>query len=106
VAEAVVTDEGGAEVARGSAAWSSDLAAQEFRSLKPNRALLEQLARSTGGRLIKPDDLKQFSKGLPHQTVPVMETWTSPMWHRAPVFLFALCCFAAEWGLRRWRGLA
>ncbi len=106
VAEAVVTDEGGAEVARGSAAWSSDLAAQEFRSLKPNRALLEQLARATGGRLIKPDDLKQFAKNLPHQTVPVMETWTSPMWHRASVFLFALCCFAAEWGLRRWRGLA
>jgi hypothetical protein len=40
------------------------------------------------------------------QSVPVMETWTSPMWHRASVFLFALCCFAAEWGLRRWRGLA
>jgi uncharacterized membrane protein len=106
LAEAVVTDEAGAEVARGSAAWSADLAAQEFRSLKPNRALLEQLARATGGRLIEPNDLKQFAKNLPHQTVPVMETWTSPMWHRASVFLFALCCFAAEWGLRRWRGLA
>jgi len=106
LAEAVATDEAGAEVARGSAAWSSDLAAQEFRSLKPNRALLEQLARATGGRLIQPGELKQFAKSLPHESVPVMETWTSPMWHRASVFLFALCCFAAEWGLRRWRGLA
>jgi uncharacterized membrane protein len=106
LAEAIATDEAGAEVARGSAAWSSDLAAQEFRSLKPNRALLEQLARATGGRVIQPDELKQFARNLPHQSVPVMETWTSPMWHRASVFLFALCCFAAEWGLRRWRGLA
>lgn len=106
LAEAVATDESGAEVARDSAAWSSDLAAQEFRSLKPNRALLEQLARSTGGRLIQPDELKQFARTLPHQKVPVTEIWTSPMWHRASVFLFALCCFAAEWGLRRWRGLA
>jgi uncharacterized membrane protein len=106
LAEAVVTDEGGAEVSRGSTAWSSDLAAQEFRSLKPNRPLLEQLARATGGRLIDPGELKQFAKNLPHESVPVMETWTSPMWHRASVFLFALCCFAAEWGLRRWRGLA
>lgn len=106
LAEAVVTDEAGAEVSRGSTAWSSDLAAQEFRSLKPNRPLLEQLARATGGRLVEPGDLKQFAKNLPHESVPVMETWTSPMWHRASVFLFALCCFAAEWGLRRWRGLA
>ena len=66
---------------------------------------------SLGGRAgdYPPDneaEFLEFAKSLPHESVPVMETWTSPMWHRASVFLFALCCFAAEWGLRRWRGLA
>jgi hypothetical protein len=106
LAEAVVSDESGAELGRAQAAWSSDLAAEEFKSLKPNRALLEQLARNTGGRVLAPDDLEKFARQLRHEKVPVMETWTSPMWHRASVFLFALLCFAAEWGLRRWRGLA
>jgi hypothetical protein len=106
LAEAVVADEAGAELGRAQAAWSSDLAADEFKSLKPNRALLEQLARSTGGRVLAPDALEKFARQLPHERVPVMETWTTPMWHRASVFLFALLCFAAEWGLRRWRGLA
>jgi uncharacterized membrane protein len=106
LADALVLDEAGAELGRAQAAWSSDLAAQEFRSLKPNRALLEQLARSTGGRVIAPEDLESFVGQLPRAKVPVMEMWTSPMWHRASVFLFAICCFAAEWGLRRWRGLA
>ena len=106
LAEAVVKDETGAEIGRGNAAWSSDPASQEFRSLKPNRSLLEQVARSTGGRVIEAGDLEKFAKTLPRQKVPVMETWTSPLWHRASVFAFALLCFAAEWGLRRWRGLA
>jgi uncharacterized membrane protein len=106
LAEAVVTDEAGAEIGRASAAWSSDPAAQEFHSLKPNRSLLEQLARTTGGRVIEAADLEKFAKDLPHQKVPVMETWSSPIWHRGSVFVFALLCFAAEWGLRRWRGLA
>lgn len=106
LAEAVVSDEAGAEIGRAQTAWSSDLAAEEFKSLKPNRALLEQLARNTGGRVLTPEDLEKFARQLPREKVPVMETWTSPIWHRASVFLFALLCFAAEWGLRRWRGLA
>jgi hypothetical protein len=35
----------------------------------------------------------------------VTETWTSPLWHQPWMFLFALACFLAEWGLRRVKGL-
>ena len=34
-----------------------------------------------------------------------METWTSPLWHTPAMFGFALACLAAEWGLRRWKGM-
>jgi len=44
LAEAVVTDAEGVEVGRAQTGWASDPTAEEFRSLKPNRALLENIA--------------------------------------------------------------
>jgi uncharacterized membrane protein len=105
-AEAIVTAEDGTEVGRAEAGWASDPAAEEFRSPKPNRALLESLAKRSGGEVISADALEPFAAGLPNRKTPIMESWTSPLWHQAGVFLFALACFVAEWGLRRWRGLA
>ena len=37
---------------------------------------------------------------------PITESYQTPLWHQPLVFLFALACFVAEWGLRRRRGLA
>jgi hypothetical protein len=104
--EAVVKDSSGAELGRAQAGWTSDPAADEFRSLQPNRALLETLARQTKGEVLTAGGLEAFAKSLPNRTVPVTESVTSPLWHQAWVFLFALACFVAEWGLRRRRGLA
>jgi hypothetical protein len=105
-AEAVVTNNVGAEAGRAETGWTTDLAAEEFRSLKPNRALLEAIAQKTGGEIIAANKLEEFAKSLPHRQVPITENWSYPLWHQASVFLFALACFLAEWGLRRWKGLA
>ncbi len=105
-AEAVVTDSFGMEVGRAEAGWSSDPAAEEFRSLTPNRALLESIARKSGGRILSASALDAFARDLPNQKAPITENWTSPLWHQASVFLFALACFVTEWGLRRWKGMA
>ena len=105
-AEAVVVDQNGMEAGRSEAGWTSDPASDEFRSLKPNRALLEAIAKSTGGEVIPAGQLSDFAKSLPNRKAPITESWTSPLWHQAGVFLFALACFVAEWGLRRKRGLA
>jgi uncharacterized membrane protein len=106
LAETIVTDTAGVEVGRAEAGWTSDPAADEFQSLKPNRALMETIARQTKGEVLKPDQLGAFVKGLPNRKAPITESWTSPLWHQAGVFLFALACFVLEWGLRRRRGLA
>jgi len=105
-AEAVVTDETGVEVGRAQAGWVADPATEEFKSLKPNRALLENIARQTGGQVIPADDLAAFVERLPARSAPITETVTAPLWHKPAVFLLALTCFAAEWGLRRWKGMA
>jgi uncharacterized membrane protein len=103
--DAVVTDATGVEVGRSAAGWTSDPAAEEFRSLKPNRALLEAIAKKTSGEVIAADKLTDFANSLPHRHAPITESWSLPLWHQAAVFLFALACFIAEWGLRRWKGM-
>jgi uncharacterized membrane protein len=104
-AAAFVTNSAGAEVGRAEAGWSTDLAAEEFRSLQPNTALLETIAQRTGGEIVSRARLAEFARALPGRQAPVMEAWASPLWHTPFVFALALACFAAEWGLRRWRGL-
>ena len=106
LAEASVRDAAGIDVGSAQAGWTADPAADEFRSLKPNRALLESIARDTGGEVIDPTKLDQFVAGLPNRKAPITETWSNPLWHRPAVLAFALACFAAEWGLRRRKGMA
>jgi hypothetical protein len=106
LAEAVVTDAAGVEVGRAEAGWTADPAAEEFRSLKPNRALLESIAKQTGGKVIAADQLESFAAELPNRKAPITESWTYPLWHQPAVFLFAMTCFLAEWGLRRRKGMA
>jgi hypothetical protein len=105
-AEAVVRDESGVEIGRAKSGWVSEPAADEFRSLTPNRALLEQIARQTGGRVLERDELRSFVSELPTRSAPIMESWSRPVWHSPWVFLLAFLCFLGEWGLRRWKGLA
>lgn len=106
LAEAVVTDANGVEIGRAQIGWTADPAAEEFRSLKPNRALLENLARQTGGEIISATELAAFAEKLPRRSAPVTETITTPLWHKPLVFALALACFISEWGLRRWKGMA
>jgi uncharacterized membrane protein len=105
LAQTVVTNAAGAEVGKDEVGWTTDLAAEEFRSLKPNRSFLETLAKQTGGEMVFANSLDSFASHLPNKKSPVMEAWTEPLWHTPLVFAFALACFVAEWGLRRWRGL-
>ena len=104
-ATAFVTNSIGAEVGHAEAGWSTDLAAEEFRSLTPNVALLESIARKTGGEIIPAGKLAEFARNLPHRRAPVMDSWTFPLWHTPAMFAFALACFLGEWGLRRWKGM-
>jgi len=100
-----VTNSHGIAVGHAEAGWSTDLAAEEFRSLTPNVSLLETIARQTGGEMVPADKLDEFARKLPHRHAPYMDSWTYPVWHTPAVFGFALACLLAEWGLRRWKGL-
>jgi uncharacterized membrane protein len=104
-ASTVVTNLTGEEVGRAVAGWSTDLAAEEFRSLSPNVSLLETIAHKTGGEMVSLDKLDRFARDLPHRMAPVMDSWTYPLWHTPAMFAVALAFLISEWGLRRWSGL-
>ena len=105
-ATAEVIDSEGIGAGQAEAGWVSEPLAREFESLNPNRALLEEIARKTGGEVITLDEVPGLAGSLPERKAPIVETYSYPLWHRGSVFLLALGCFAAEWGLRRWKGLA
>ena len=102
VNSAVVSD---AEQQTAVAGFVIETMAEEFRSLSPNIDLLEQLAKRTGGRVLRIEDLNEAAAGLVQMDVPESITRTEPIWHNAALLGFALLAIASEWGLRRWRGL-
>jgi uncharacterized membrane protein len=104
-AQVTVSAPDGSEVGKTQTGWTSDPAADEFRDLKPNRALLDRIARATGGQVVAASDLDGFVKSLPTRHADVTEPYVRPVWHQPWVFLLAILCLTAEWGVRRWKGL-
>ena len=104
--EAEVTAADGTDVGVAKTGWTSEAGAAEFRDLRLNRALLQEIADQTGGEVVSEDQLERFAAGLPERKIPVTETWIYPIWHRPWVMFLAMLCLCCEWGLRRWKGLA
>jgi uncharacterized membrane protein len=105
-ATATVNDSTSVRIAEVETGWTSEPLANEFASLTPNRPLLEEIARKTGGEVIRPKDLNRFVGSLNNKKAPIVETYSYPLWHKPFVFAFALLCFVSEWGIRRLKGLA
>jgi len=101
----VTGDEGEIDFKR-DIGWTADPLAGEFQQVGINRPALEQLAAQTGGELVPTSQLDDFVSRLARRDLPVMETETTPLWHQAWMLLGVLTLLAAEWGLRRWKGLA
>lgn len=100
-----VLDDDAQLVGKSETGWTSDTARDEFARTAPNRILMAELAKQTGGEVIDPDSVADFVEGLAARDVPVKEEWTYPLWHTPWVFMLALLCFIGEWGLRRTKGL-
>lgn len=104
-AELVASAPDGSALGADEAGWVLESVADEFVRLAPDRAGLAELARRTGGELLAPEDLDAFAADLARRDVPITEERLDPLWHRWWVFLLALACFCAEWGVRRFHGM-
>jgi hypothetical protein len=103
---AEVSDIAGVRVGEEEGGWVSEPLAREFASLSPNRELVAEIARKTGGEVVPIGRVEGFVEGLKRKKAPIVETHSYPLWHKSSFFMLALACFATEWGMRRWKGLA
>jgi len=104
-AKVTVTAPDGSEVGQREIGWTSEPQTEEFQTLSVNRPFLERLAQQTSGEVLDLAGLDRFVTSLPNRKIPIVETWTYPLWHQTSVFLFAIGCLIGEWGLRRWKGM-
>jgi uncharacterized membrane protein len=70
-----------------------------------NRALLQELATSTGGRYLKPAQLAGLAADIPYSQAGVSVRQTKELWNMPAVFLLILALRAGEWVMRRKWGL-
>lgn len=105
-ADVMVLDEKGEELGSSATGWALNPAAEELRSIVPDRTWLADLAASTGGEVLTLDQLDQLPKLIQHPKVTVEVTKVVSLWHLPIVFFGALLCFVLEWWLRREKGLA
>lgn len=103
--QASVTAPDGSTVGTQETGWTAEPAAEEFRRLTPNHHLLSEIAQATGGEVLSMDGLERFVASLPNRKIPITEPWIHPFWQKPWLFLLAVACLIAEWGLRRWKGL-
>lgn len=105
LASVEVTDQNGQIIGTAETGWVNDPATEEFSSLSPNTDLLEEIAIKSGGKVLQWSDLKNVSDELSQQPAPITETYSSPIWNSAWVFIIVIICLSAEWAIRRMRGL-
>jgi hypothetical protein len=96
----------GSPIGEREAGWVAQPAADEFKTLRPNRAWLEEIATKTGGEIVAADGLDKLVASLPERKAPITEPWIRPAWNHPLFYLAILGCLVGEWGLRRWKGLA
>ncbi len=102
---ASATGPDGADLGIRESGWASQPAAEEFGRLRPNQDVLQNIAEQTGGEIVDAEELEEFVDSLSSRKAPITEPWIKPLWHTWWYFVIALVCLAAEWGLRRIRGL-
>lgn len=89
-----------------STGWAHDPLAREFASLKPGTEWMQRIAQSSGGQVLKLEDLPRLPEILKDIRVPVEETVTEPLWHTPWIFALVLGLLSVEWFLRRKGGMA
>jgi uncharacterized membrane protein len=77
----------------------------EQRQPQANRALLEELAERTGGRVFEPQSAQDLPPAIPARRFTVPNDLTESLWDSKLALLLAVPPLMTEWILRKRRGL-
>jgi hypothetical protein len=77
----------------------------ELEEASGDRASLERIARTSGGRVFSLEQLRDLPPLL-RAAANIPRSVTIPLWDSSYLFVFVVACFTAEWALRKRLGLA
>lgn len=96
---------GNEEIGRDVATFQRlDGLAESFH-LEQQRALLEELAASTGGRYLQATQLASLARSIPYSQAGITVRQVKELWSVPAVFLLLLSLRLGEWLLRRTWGV-
>jgi uncharacterized membrane protein len=75
---------------------------QEAYNIRQNRALLERISASTGGKYWTPEQFDELSQAISYSTAGITEQQINYLWDAPFFFILLLLLKTAEWLLRRW----
>jgi hypothetical protein len=79
---------------------------QEFRDIKQNLLLLNQLAARTGGDFVQINNVADLIGKLDYKAIIRSKEKTIEVWHRWPALVAIIMLLSAEWFIRKRKGLA
>jgi hypothetical protein len=88
------------------ASFESVRSDRELRDAEVDRALLDTLARETGGRVVGPADAASLVRSLPNRSVRTEDPVQDRLWNSPAALLLVLALLGAEWIVRRKARLA
>jgi uncharacterized membrane protein len=106
VAEARAIGPGGIALGTATVGWVQDSSDVEFSTAAPDRSGMDDLAKRTGGEVIRIEDLSELPSKLRKTPNLAMESRVRPLWHTSWFFGFSLLCLCGEWILKRRNGAA
>ena len=77
----------------------------EFEDLRMNAELLREIALRSGGAFLEPDALSDVLEDLPLSRQPETVSYRFGLWGRRWPLVLLVCLLAAEWTVRRRRGM-
>jgi hypothetical protein len=74
---------------------------RELRDAEIDRALLESLARETGGRVVGPSEAASLVRSLPNRSIRTEDPIQDRLWNSPAALILLLALLCSEWVLRR-----
>jgi hypothetical protein len=74
---------------------------RELRDAEADRALLEQIALETGGRVVDPAQARTLERLLPNRSVRSENPVRDPLWSSPAALILLLLLLGGEWIVRR-----
>ncbi|MFO0961467.1 MAG: hypothetical protein U0625_01020 [Phycisphaerales bacterium] len=87
--------------AGGGAALEVVRSDRELRDAEADRALLEQIAQETGGRVVDPAQARTLERLLPNRSVRSENPVRDPLWSSPAALILLLLLLGGEWIVRR-----